>query len=229
MVFVLGVFLVPVNRTVGSGLSRFPFDTDGGFLLAAQVTQIPLVHNIEERSKLIAVLVVAVYAVGNGNKMNTVLPEHDFRVKTGLQIISADSAHVLYQNMSNLPGFNIRHQLLPCRSFKIASAPAVIGVVPEIGVTSLLCIAFQVLFLIYNGITIADLVIVTGQPLIQCRNFFFSLFHAHDALLSDCRLICGAFIISQGSSKFTVSFRIIRKILSSIVSVAPSLNTTLTL
>ena len=56
------VFLVTVNGTVGrSGLAGFSLDTDGGFLLAAQVTQIPLVHDVEEGGKFIAVLIVAVH------------------------------------------------------------------------------------------------------------------------------------------------------------------------
>ena len=67
VVFVLRVFLIAVDGTVGGGLAGFPFDPNGRFLLAAQVTQIPLVHDIEEGRKFVAVLVVAVHAVGNGN------------------------------------------------------------------------------------------------------------------------------------------------------------------
>ena len=129
------------------------------------------------------------------------LTEEHFRVKAGLQIISANSAHVFYDHMDNLTGFNICFQLLPCGTIEIAATPTVIGIVLDIGVASLLGIAFEVFFLIDNAIAIANLVIVTGKSLVQCRNFIgilsHSLFHAHhDALLSDCRLICGAFIIS---------------------------------
>ena len=48
--------------------------------------------------------------------------------------------------MSNLTCFNIRDELLPCRTFKISAAPAVIGIVPTVGVASLLGIAFEVFF-----------------------------------------------------------------------------------
>ena len=58
--------------------------------------------------------------------------------------------------------------------------------------------------------------------------FSFSLFYAHDALLSDCRLICGESIIRQVPPVVTVSLRIIRKTLSSIISFSVSLNITLT-
>ena len=76
--------LVAVDSAVGGRLARFAFYTDSGALFAAQITKIPFVHNIEERRKLVAVLVIAVHAVGNRNKVNAVLTEEHFRVKTGL-------------------------------------------------------------------------------------------------------------------------------------------------
>lgn len=195
MVFVFRVFLVAIDSTVGSGLAGFALDADGGFLLAAQVAQIPLVHDIEEGGKLIAVLVVAVHAVGNGDKVDAVLPEEYLRVKAGLQIVAPRPAHIFDDHMGNLACLNIRDKLFPCRTLEIAAAPAVVRIVPTVGVASLLGIAFEIFFLIHDGIAIPGVVIVTGQPLIESGNFAFSLFHAHDALLSDCRLICGASII----------------------------------
>ena len=193
--------LIAIDGRVSGWLTRFAFDANGGALLATQISQIPLVHYVEERSELIAVLIVAVHSVGNGNEVNAVLTEHHLSVKARLQIISADSAHILYQDVSHLSGFNIRYQLLPRRSVKVSSTPTVVGVVLDIGVSSLCRIAFEVLFLIHDRITIANLVIVTGKSLVQCRNLIgilsHSLFHAHTALLSDCRLICGDSIIPQ--------------------------------
>ena len=195
MVFVLRVFLVTVNGTVGGGLAGLSLDADGGFLLAAQVAQIPLVHDVEEGGKFIAVLVIAVHAVGDGNKVNAVLPEEYLRVKSGLQIVTPRPAHILDNDMGYLPGLDVCNQLFPSWAFKIAAAPAVVGIVTAVGVAPLLGIAFEVFFLIHDGIAIPGVVIVAGQPLIESGNFAFSLFHAHDALLSDCRLICGVSII----------------------------------
>ena len=97
--------------------------------------------------------------------------------------------------MGYLPGLDVCNQLFPSWAFKIAAAPAVVGIVTAVGVAPLLGIAFEVFFLIHDGIAIPGVVIVAGQPLIESGNFAFSLFHAHDALLSDCRLICGVSII----------------------------------
>ena len=185
VVFVRRGFLIAIDGTVGGGLAVFPFDANGGFLLAAQVAQIPLVHNIEKRRKFVAVLVVAVHAVGDSHKVDTVLPEEHLRVKACLQIITTCPTHVLDDHMSYLSGLNVCHQLLPCGTVKIAAAPAVIGIVAVVGVASLLGVAFEVFFLIHDGIAVTGIVIVTAQPLIQSGDFFLSLFHAHSALLSD--------------------------------------------
>ena len=185
VVFVFRVFPVAIDSAVGGRLAGFPFDTNGGFLLAAQVTKIPLVHDIEEGRKFIAVLVITVHAVGNRHKVDAVLTEEHLRAKAGLQIVTPCPAHVLDDHMSNLSGLNVRHQLLPCRPLEIAAAPSIIGVMAAVGVASLLSVAFEVLFLIDDGVAVASIVIVTAQPLIQSGDFFLSLFHAHSALLSD--------------------------------------------
>ena len=195
VVFVFRVFPVAIDSAVGGGLAGFPFDANGRFLLAAQIAKIPLIHDIEEGGKLVAVLIVAVHAVGDSHKVDTVLPEENLRVKAGLQVITTRPTHVLDNDMGHLSGLNVRHQPLPCGPLKIAAAPAVIRIVPTVGVASLLGIAFEVFFLIDDGVAVASIVIVTAQPLIESCNSAFSLFHAHDALLSDCRLICGVSII----------------------------------
>ena len=154
-----------------------------------------VLHDVEEGGKLVAVLVVAVHAVGNSDKVNAVLPEEYLRVKSGLQIVTPRPAHILDDHMGDFACLNICDELLPCRALEITAAPAVVRIVSAVGVAFLLGIAFEVFFLIHDGIAIPGVVIVAGQPLIESGNFAFSLFHAHDALLSDCRLICGVSII----------------------------------
>ena len=162
VVFVLRVFLIAVDGTVGGWLAGFPLDPNGGFLLAAQVTKIPFVHDVEEGRKLVAVLVITVHAVGNGNKVDAMLPEEYLRVKAGLQIVTPRPAHILDNDMGHLACFNVRHQLFPCRTLEIAAAPSIIGIVAAVGVASLLGIAFEVFFLIHDGVAITGIVIVTA-------------------------------------------------------------------
>ena len=162
VVFVLRVFLIAVDGTVGGWLAGFPLDPNGGFLLAAQVTKIPFVHDVEEGRKLVAVLVITVHAVGNRHKVDAMLPEEYLRVKAGLQIITTRPAHVLDNHMSYLSGLDVRHQPFPCGTVKITAAPSVIGIVAAVGVASLLGIAFEVFFLIHDGVAITGIVIVTA-------------------------------------------------------------------
>ena len=165
------------------------------FCLRLRSRRDPSFMRLRKGGKLVAVLVVAVHAVGDGNKVDAVLPEEYLRVKSGLQIVTPRPAHILDDHMGNLARLNIRDELLPCRALEIAAAPAVVRIVSAVGVASLLGIAFEVFFLIHDGVTIPGVVIVAGQPLIEGGNFAFSLFRTHDALLSDCRLICGISII----------------------------------
>lgn len=144
-----------------------------------------VLHDVEEGRKFVAVLIVAVHAVGNRHKVDTVLPEEYLRVKAGLQVITTGPAHILDNHMGHFSSFDVRHQLLPSRTVKITAAPSVIGIVAAVGVASLLGIAFEVFFLIHDGVAITSIVIVTAQPLIQSGDLFLSLFHAHSALLSD--------------------------------------------
>ena len=121
-----------------------------------------VLHDVEEGGKLVAVLVVAVHAIGDGDKVNAVLPEEHLRVKAGLQVITTRPTHVLDNDMGHLSGLDVRHQPLPCRPFKIAAAPSVIGVMAAVGVASLLGVAFEVFFLIHDGVAVTGIVIVTA-------------------------------------------------------------------
>ena len=166
VVFVIRVFLVSVDRTVCGRLAGFTFHTNCSALLAAQVTKIPLVHNIQKRGKFVAVLIVAVHTVGNGNKVNIVLPEKYLGVKSGLEIITSRPAHIFHNDMSHLSGFDVGNQLFPRRAFKIPTTPTVIRIMGTVFVAHLCGIAFEVFFLIDNGVAIPGRFIVTGQSFI---------------------------------------------------------------
>ena len=69
--------------------------------------------------------------------------------------------------MGHLPGLNVSDQAFPARTLKIAARPSIIRIVDNIGVAPLLCIAFEIPFLVQNGVRVARNVIVTGQALIE--------------------------------------------------------------
>ncbi len=95
--------------------------------------------------------------------MNSILPEHDLGVEAGLQVVPADAAHVLAQQMGDLPGFHVRHQPFPAGALKIAAGPSIVRIVDEVGIAALLRVGFEVSFLVQNGVRVARDVIVAGR------------------------------------------------------------------
>ena len=92
--------------------------------------------------------------------MNAMPPEYNLRIETGLEIISPDSAHVLYQNMGDLSGLNIGNELFPCGALKISPGPAVVRIMDTACVSMVGSVAFEVFLLIDNGVTVPSQVIV---------------------------------------------------------------------
>ena len=166
VVFVVGVFPIAVDSTVGGGFAGLALDPNGSALLAAQVPQIPFRHDVDKRSELTGIGVGTVNAVADGDEAHPKFSEKDFRIESGLQIISPDSAHVLCEYQSNFPCLNVGHQPLPCRPVEVAARPSVIGVVDDIGKAVLGGVALQVFFLIHDRITVPSGFIVTREPLV---------------------------------------------------------------
>ncbi len=81
----------------------------GVFYLATAVPQIPFVHNIQKRRKLIAALHCAVHAIFYGYKANALFSEHNLSIEAHLQIIPANSAHILGDYAADFARFNIRN------------------------------------------------------------------------------------------------------------------------
>ena len=150
VVLVIRVFSIAINGAVGSRLARLTLDPDGSSLLTAQVPQIPFAHDVDKRRKLAGTGVIAVDAVADGDETHPEFAKENLRIETGLQIVSADSAHVLRQHQSHFSGLNVGHQPFPCRPVEIPARPSVISVMDDIGKTMLGSVALQVLFLIHD-------------------------------------------------------------------------------
>jgi hypothetical protein len=69
---------------MAQGLPGIALHLEGRFDFPGLIPQIPLVHDVEEGSEFIAALILVIHIVGNGDEVDTVLPEKDFGVKTGL-------------------------------------------------------------------------------------------------------------------------------------------------
>ena len=179
MILVFGIFLVSIDRVAAGRQSGPSFRLKSGFDFAGLIPQIPLVHDIQEGRELIGVAVVTVNAVGDGNKMNPMLPEEHLGVKARLQIVAPDAGHILDDHRANQSGFNISNQPLPVGAVEIAAAPSVVGIMDDIAVAVLLGIGLEVFLLVYNGVRFSREVIVAGQALIERGYLFFRLSDGH--------------------------------------------------
>ena len=163
---ILRVFLVSVDGMVGGRFTGFSPCLDRCDLLAAAISQIPFVHDIQKRCKLAGTLIKAVHAVADSNKTDTLFSKQHFRVKAGLQIISANSGHILHQHSADLTSFNICQQLFPTGSVKVATGVTIIRIMDTVFEAVLGGIFLQHFFLIDDGVAVARQFVITGEPLI---------------------------------------------------------------
>lgn len=68
-------------------------------------------------------------------------------IKSSLEIITSDSAHVLGDDTADLPGLNIGNQPLPIRALKIAPGPSAVRIMDTTCKAALGRVAFQQHFL----------------------------------------------------------------------------------
>ena len=159
-IFILRVFAVTVNGVVGGMLALHApcMENSGDF--SAAIPDIPLVHDVQKRRELTAFPVLAVHAVGDGDKANALLSEHDFRVKPDLQIIAPDAAHVLDNDRVDSAIINPGNHLFPPRAVKAAARPSVVGEVGKIGKTVLPCVVLQHLLLVDDAVAVPSKLVV---------------------------------------------------------------------
>lgn len=136
----------------------------------ARVFGIPFVHNIQKRSKVIIRSVVTVNTVVNCKETDIFLWKQNFRIKTYLQIISPQSAHILNNQGFYISCFNFFYQRLKARAIEIYTRKSVIGKMANVLKTIPTGIIFEVFLLIGNRITLAGKVIISRQTLVKCCN-----------------------------------------------------------
>ena len=83
-------------------LTGFAFLLHNCFDLFTAVLDIELIDDIQERSKIVVLLIGAVHAAVHGDETDIVFGKKHFRVETDFQIVSADTAHILGDDDTNL-------------------------------------------------------------------------------------------------------------------------------
>lgn len=99
--------------------------------LLAGVLSVPLVDDVAERGEVV-VLPLAVHAVVDRDKPHIVLREADLCVHPYLQVVAAETGHILDDDRADEAAFNIGQHLLEARPVKVRTGVAVILVYPVI-------------------------------------------------------------------------------------------------
>ena len=179
VIFIIGVFLIAVNDLIAGRLAGFSLDPDGGALLAAQVADVPLVHDVHDRGEFIRAGVIAVDPVGYGDEAHAQLPKHFFRIEAGGQVVTSNAAHVLDQHDADLPGFHVVDHAIPAGTVEGDAGIAVVRVMDTVSEALLCSVGFEVSFLIGNGTAVPNDVVVAGESFVQGSDLSFSLDCGH--------------------------------------------------
>ena len=117
--------------------------------------KIKAVFRSKGMSGKIIVAQCAVHSIIDSDKANTPLRENHIRIHSHLEIVSPQSRHILDNDRSDFPGFNVRKHGLKTGSLEVRTGVSIVRVPLEIGKTILFCVAFQNTLLVRDGITLA--------------------------------------------------------------------------
>ena len=92
--------------------------------------------------------------------------EINFSIISGLQIVSADTAHVFYDNGADFACLNVGDHGLPRRSIEISAGPAVVCIIDTMAESMRVCIITKNLFLHLDGNAVPGNLVVAGETLI---------------------------------------------------------------
>lgn len=116
---------------------------------------ISLIHDVQKWGKIGVLLVLTVNPVINGNKADALLREENFRIKSNLQIVTAQPGHILDNDGSNLPSFNLGQHFLETGTLEVRSRESIIYEKSDITETMIGSILGKQFLLMNDGVTIA--------------------------------------------------------------------------
>lgn len=156
-----GVFHVAVGRVGGQILTRFTFLLHNRFDLFIAVLDIELIDDIQERSKVIILLIGAVHTAVHSDETDIVLGKKYFRVKTDFQIISADTTHILCNNNADLIVLDQLNHSFPVGSVEVGTGVTIVHEKLDVAKTLFLCVFFENRLLIDNAVALSCEFIIT--------------------------------------------------------------------
>ena len=126
VILVLRIFNVAEGRIRAERLSGVSLGFKHGSDFPTGVLGVEFVEQVDERRHVVLRAVYAVHTVIYGDETDIVVREHHLGQHSNLQIISAEPAHILYDERTDLTFINHPGKALPVRPVKGSAAVAVI-------------------------------------------------------------------------------------------------------
>ena len=141
--WIVGIFHVAVGRVGGQILTGFAFLLHNRFDLFTAVLDIELVDDIQERSKVVVLLIGAVHTAVHGDETDIVFGEKHFCVETDFQIVSADTAHILGDDNTDLIVLDRLNHSFPIGSVEVGTGVTIVHEKLDVAETLFLCVFFE--------------------------------------------------------------------------------------
>ena len=161
LLWIVRVFHVAVGWVSGQILSSFTFLLHNGTDFLTAVLDVKFVDDIQKRRKIVVLLIGAVHTAVYSDETDIVFGEKHLSIDTNLQIVSADTTHILGKNDTN---FIILHQFnhsFPIGSVEVSSGVPIIHEKLDILETLFICVFLENRLLIDNAVAITCQFIVT--------------------------------------------------------------------
>ena len=169
--FPLFVPQATVNDRTCQVFAAHAFCLEHGFNLAAGISGVKFIHDVQERGKII-LSVGAVHSVIDGDQPDASLPQN-FHDLADFEIVTPQAAHVFDDDCLHVSGLHFLHHGGKSGAVEPGSGDSIVREMGRVGKTVAAGIIFQHGFLVADGITLTLEFIVTGEPLVQRGNLGF--------------------------------------------------------
>ena len=141
--WIVGVFHVAVGWVGGQILTGFAFLLHNRFDLFTAVLDIELVDDIQKWSKVVVLLIGAVHSAVHSDGTNIMFGEKHFRLETDFQIVSADTAHILGDDDTDLIVLDQLNHSFPIGSVEVGTGVTIVHEKLDVAETLFLCVFFE--------------------------------------------------------------------------------------
>lgn len=90
-----------------------------------------VLDDVPKRGKLVVAL-LTVHSIVDSNKVNIVLREHDLSIHSHLQVVTAQTGHILDNDPLDNTCFNVRNHFLEPRAVKGGAGDAIVNIKTDI-------------------------------------------------------------------------------------------------